>query len=572
MGLTGKQKKYIKKNIKKKTVTEIAASLTVPVKEIEEYLKKRWGKGKYQRFLRNSTKKPSDSTIQPLGLDWFKQRRKIFVFLAFLVFLVYANALGNDFVSDDIRGIVNNEHLGNLDYALANKFNFVRPLLYFIIYKIAGLTPSFFRVINIFFHLGSVWSVFVLLSLMTTPPLPIFVASIFAIHPILTESITWISGGGHVQYSFFLLISFVTYLFYLSRKDNKVLILSLLSFLLALNSSEKAIVLPLLFLLFLFSFQKLSKKWVSLVPFFLTCGYVGLKYLRAGAIEQRITSLQAEFYQEPTTYNPLLQIPIAITSYLKLIFWPKNLTLYHSEMIFSQGEYFLRLVIFIVFLGIIIYSYKHNRHIFFWLSFFIISLLPTLTPFGISWIVAERYVYLGSIGIFVVIALLIQKIGQIFKNKNVSYAILGVILIALSIRTIVRNNDWRNQDTLWLAAAKTSPSSPQNHNNLGDLYGRRGDFEKSIYHFKKAIELKPGYAAAYHNLGNTYQLIGKINLAIENYQKALSFNPNLWQSHQNLAVIYYQQGKLDLVRQELKKLLQIDPGNQKAKQALEAIK
>ncbi len=73
----------------------------------------------------------------------------------------------------------------------------------------------------------------------------------------------------------------------------------------------------------------------------------------------------------------------------------------------------------------------------------------------------------------------------------------------------MRNFDWKNQDTLWLATAKTSPSSHQNHNNLGDLYARRGEYEKAVEEFKKAIELKPDYGDAYHNLANVYHQIGK---------------------------------------------------------------
>ena len=99
-------------------------------------------------------------------------------------------------------------------------------------------------------------------------------------------------------------------------------------------------------------------------------------------------------------------------------------------------------------------------------------------------------------------------------------------LFALSVRTITRNADWKNQDTLWLATAKTSPSSPQNHNNLGDYYGRQGDLEKAAEEFKTAIKLKPNYGDAYHNLANIYHQMGEDDLAIENYRKALSFNPN----------------------------------------------
>lgn len=576
MGLTGKQKKYIKKNMKKKTVAEIATKLDVSAKTIEGYLKKRWGKKKYQNFLDAHEKRHLGGGVSGgismelrgkrlwwnLGgefnfRNWFRKNQKILALLTFLVFTVYFNSLSNDFVSDDIPAIVKNENLGNLSFVISQPLQFIRLFLYFITYKTIGLQPAFFRLINIFFHLGAVFAIYTIFNLIYTPLLAILTASIFAVHPILTESITWISGGGHAQYSFFFLLSFLLYILFLSQKNRQLLLASLLIFILALISSEKAVVLPAILTLFVFTFDNLKKHSKNLLSFWVVGAIFGLIFL--SGLGQRVTELQTQFYQEPTTHNPLIQIPIAVTSYLKLIFLPKDLTLYHSEMSFTNTQYFLHLTVFIIFLALVVYGYKKNRHVFFWLCFFLISLLPTLTPFGVSWIVAERYVYLGSIGIFVVMAMFIQKVSVMVKNEKASYAILAILILALGARTIIRNRDWQNQDTLWLAATRTSPSSPQNHNNLGDLYGRRGDFEKAVEEFKRAIELKPGYADAYHNLGNTYQQMGKVDEAIENFEKAISFNPNLWQSYQNLAAIYFEQENWEKAEEYLQKAIEINP-------------
>lgn len=484
-------------------------------------------------------------------MNLIRKQWPVLAFLAFLVFAVHFNSLSNEFVADDVRAILNNKNLGNFGQVFAQPLKFLRPLFYFIAYKIDDLNPLPYRMVNIIFHLGTTLLVYFLIKLIASPSLAIFTAGIFAVHPILTESVTWISGGIHAQYSFFLLLSFLTYVLSLSQKNQRLLILSLVSFLLALISSEKAIILPLILFVFLIAFRKTGKKWSTLIPFGMIALIFGTIYL--GGLGQRTSTLQSQFYQEPGITNPLVQIPIAVTSYLELIFWPKNLTLYHSEMSFSQGEYLLRLGVFILFLVAIGFAFKKNRQIFFWLSFFLISLLPTLTPLGIAWIVAERYVYLGALGIFVFTAWLIEKIGEFIQVPTASYTLFAILLLILSLRTIVRNADWESHDTLWLATAKTSPSSSQNHNNLGDYYARHGDLEKAVEEFKTAISLKHDYADAYHNLANTYQQMGKFDLAIANYQQAIEFNPYLWQSHQNLAVIYYQQGKLDLARQELQK-------------------
>ncbi|MFC1709750.1 tetratricopeptide repeat protein [Candidatus Omnitrophota bacterium] len=488
---------------------------------------------------------------------WLRKNRKTVIFLVLLVCLAYGNSLKGDFVSDDTRSILNNPNIDRLDYAFRESTTFLRPLFYFAIKKTFGLNPLFFRLVNIFFHLGTVLIIYLLVNLLINPKVALFSAAILAVHPIQTEAISWITGGIYVQYSFFLVLSLLLYS--LSLKNRKLFFVSVACFILALLSSVQAAVFPLIVFLFVFSFDSLRKNWKRLSVFFAIAGIWVVANLFK--ITDRITTLENSFYKKPELLNPFIQVPIAITSYLELIFWPKGLTLYHSEMAFSQSEYIIRLILFIIFLGIAIFSFKKRREIFFWLSFFVASLLTFLTPFGISWIVAERYVYLGAMGIFVIIALGIQRLGEIKKLKMAANLLFVLIIIALSLRTFGRNIDWRNEDNLWLATAKTSPSSPNTHNNLGDVYSRRGDLERAASEFKLAIRIKPGYADAYHNLAHTYQRMGKILEAADSYQKAIHFNPNLWQSHQNLAGIYYQQKKFVLAKENLENAVKANPNN-----------
>lgn len=577
MALTRFQKKYLKKNLRRLSLAEIAADLDLSENEILNFLKSRWRKEKYQKFLaqhRHRQNKPDKKTpgvslpMPEVEIKvWLKQNWKILAFLALLVFAVYFNSLGNDFVSDDISrdgisGIRDSIEIDKTSYFwkppyLAN-FN-LKSVIIFFIHKLFGLNPIFYRLSNILSHLGATLVAYLLIKLFFNSPIPFISASIFAVHPILIESVAWISGGVHSNGSFLVLLSFLTYIFAIKGGGLKLYLLSIASFILSLSFNNKLIIFPIILLLYEFCFGEVKTNWKKLAPFWMVGGMWAWQLFKL--LAPRTTALQNISYQEPGVNNPLIQVPVAITSYLELIFWSKNLTFYHSEVIFSQGEYFLRLGVFILFLATIVYFFKKDKRIFFWLSFFLITLAPTLTPLKIAWIVAERYVYLGSLGIFVVIATAIQKLGEMAKNQKISYVILSIALIALATRTIARNADWKNQDTLWLATAKVSPSSYQNHNNLGDLYARRGDLGKAVEEFQTAIRLKPNYGDAYHNLAHTYQQMGREDLAAENYQKALSFNPNLWQSHQSLAFIYFNQGKFDLAQEELVKAININPQN-----------
>jgi len=173
----------------------------------------------------------------------------------------------------------------------------------------------------------------------------------------------------------------------------------------------------------------------------------------------------------------------------------------------------------------------------FFLSWLVIGLSPTLVPLGVAWIVAERYAYFGAIGIFILIAWGLVSLSEKPKWIEAGWTITVIIICLLLVRTLVRNSDWQDQDHLWLAAERTSPTSPQNHNNLGDLYGRRGNLQLAEWHFKKAIELNPHYADAMHNLGNTYVRLGKLEEAIKMYEAALKNKPTLWQSEQQLKAV-----------------------------------
>lgn len=492
--------------------------------------------------------------------SFLKKRWKILTFFFVLVFAVYANSLTNTFVSDDVIGIQNNTQINDISYVFLSPYSYFRQFLVFLTYKFFGAVPIFYRLPNVIFHFGSVFLIFLLLKRFFKKPVPFFTATLFAVHPLLAESITWISGGQYVYMGFFLLLSFLYYLkFSVTENRRRFLNLSLLFFILALLSSEKSIFYPGVLFFYEIFFGSFKKNFRRLIGFF-TIDLLWIFWL-FHLLNEKVVDIQTNFYQKPELANPLIQIPIAVTYYLKLIFWPMDLTLYHSELVFNQAQFAIRVLIFLAFLGLIVFLYKKQKKLSFFLLFFLLALSPTLIPLGVGWVVAERYAYLASLGIFVLVAFMIQQIGRIFKNQKVAYVLLAIIVIVLSLRTINRNIDWRNQDNLWLAAARTSPSSHQNHNNLGDLYARRKDYQKSIEEFNKAIELKPDYGDAFHNVGNVYHQVGRDDLAEESYKKAISLNPNLWPSYQNLAAIYFTQNKFDLALEFMEKAVKANPNN-----------
>lgn len=463
-----------------------------------------------------------------------KNRGWIFFLITIVVLLVYTNSLNNAFVSDDIATIPENVNLTNLRANLIGfPSGFVYAVIRYLTALIAGDNPFLYRLINIIFHAGSANLLFVILGPMVGFGSALAVALIFGVHPLLTEGVTWISGAPYSAGTFFGLLAIYLYLKSQSAKRDWK---SWLVYICALSYSQIAITIAPILAVYEITQGTLKKHWSRLIFYWSSGLFLTFIYL-TGLLSARVSSIAQQNGGEFSRPNVFLQAIVAIGSYIQLFLWPEKLTLYHSEMTFTHWQVVWFSVIALSLLVLIIWGWRRDKRVSFWVLWFLLGISITLTPFGVNWIVAERYVYFGSIGLMVTTVLLYEKwIGR-KVGKNISLIILTIILLGLGIRTIIRNREWKNQDTLWIATAKYSPASAQNHNNLGDLYARRKDFQKAIEEFTKAIEINPRYADAYHNLGNTYLSLGKMDQAELSYKKALEFNPKIWQSYAQLAAI-----------------------------------
>ena len=570
--ITGKQKKFIRKNARNLSLDELSEQLEITPRELQEYLKRIWRKDKFDKY----SQKTLPVSSPPVSfVSWLKNNWRIILGLIFLVFIIYINGLNGAFVSDDVNWIPKNPNIGNFKaYFQINN----RPaiwIIYYLIHLLGGINPFFYRLPNLIFHIGNTITIFYLLNLLINKRVAIFTSLIIAVHPILVESVTWIAGGSYAAYTFFFLLSFIFYLF--AKKKAGLYFFTFIFLLISLSFSEKGVVLFLMFPLYEIAFGSLKKMWKFFLPF-LAVGLL-VAIILINQIGGKVIGLKIYNYVQPGYDNPLLKIPIAVTEYLRLIVWPSDLSLYRNELSFTWLEFSIRAGIFLIFLLIIFFSYRKQKNIFFWLSLFIISLLPTLTPLRIASVVAERYVYLGSIGIFTVIGIIFDYLSQNEKLRKSIYIIFAVTITALSIRTMVRNHDWANEDNLWVASAKVSPNDPNVLNNLGDMYGRHEDYQKAIESFSLAIKLKPDYADAYHNLANIQTALylkekkeEYLKSAIDNYLQAIKYNPLLWQSHQNLAIIYFNIGKSDKAVEEITQAIKINPTNPDLQNNLEFLK
>jgi protein O-mannosyl-transferase len=565
MPLTKSQQKIIKEYSNQLSPKEIAEELNVPEREVIKYLKKKIRPDKLKKMMSKFTPK---ALAEDFSFKKFFKENYIYLgILTFLVIVTFTNSLGNAFVSDDIGGIQSNADIGKLSYVFSSYTGAIQRLLFFSAYKIFGLVPAYFRLTNIIFHLGTTLLIFIIFSILYNKRLAVFTASIFAVHPILVETVSWISGHPYVESSFYFLLSFLFYI--LSEKKKKYLFFSIGFFILCMSASTRFFILAIVFPLYEFLMGDFRQNWKKSITFLASGLVLAITVLLQ--VGGRVSALQSDYYLTPGKDSLFIKIPTSVASYFGLIFWPDKLSLYHTEMVFTTFQYWITVFVFLIYLGLIIYGYFKNKSLSFWLIFFLIPLAPTLSPLRIAWAVAERYAYLSTLGIIFVVACALYKLSERKSLQTGVYIFFWLIVAALSIRTINRNQDWKSEETLWFATAKTSPSGPNIHNNLGAIYQGKGEFQKAIDEFQLSIKINPVYADAYHNLGNTYYSMQNYDAAEASYKKAVELNLKLWQSHQNLAAIYYAKGNFNEAKKELEEAYKLNPKEASIKQNLDLV-
>ena len=186
------------------------------------------------------------------------------------------------------------------------------------------------------------------------------------------------------------------------------------------------------------------------------------------------------------------------------------------------------------------YFRRTSKKIIFGLGFFIATILLVLQllPVGDT-VMADRYTYLPSIGIFFLAAEGFYWLWM--RNKKpVALAVAAVFLIFFSAQTIARCRVWENGLTLWNDVIAQYKNVPAAFYNRGIYFFNQNQDEEALSDFNSAIALKPDYADAYNNRGSLYLKQGKPEEALKDLSKAVSLNARLAQGYFNRAYILYQ--------------------------------
>ena len=398
----------------------------------------------------------------------------IYVPLFVIPIIVYFSVTGHQFLTswDDAWMVLNNYTIGGLSFSNIGKifsesnqgqYSPLNQLIYNVIYIWFGSDPFFFHLTSVLWHAINVCLVYAFVkslfglrenggNVKLIQITAFLTALLFAVHPVNTEAVAWISASKIPLYTLFGLSGLLCYMRYLKSGKKRWLAVTFVLFVLSFLSKEQAIIIPFVMpLIDWFAGRNLwdKKLWIEKIPFLalaLTGGFYTLTLRNIDLVEYRAG-------------YPLWQRMVfacyAITEYLtKLIVPLKLMYLYPFPM--APGEllphrFFLYPVIVAFIVGLLIYYRKYKVLVFSALFFLLnVSLTLHIISMSRSTIVADRYIYLSCIGFFAPTFWYgAQYVMRLSKYKKIFACILfGAYLLCLTGYTIKHSEVWHNNDTL----------------------------------------------------------------------------------------------------------------------------
>jgi tetratricopeptide (TPR) repeat protein len=534
-------------------------------------------------------------TTQQIALPtWLKSNIFLIPFLAAITFILYVNTLNSPFVLDDYHNIIANKPIRITELSIATLSDTVhnsllenRPVAnislainyYFHQYNVTG-----YHLFNIVIHIlngvllflfvqntlqyayGSVLQKEINLLAFTT-------ALLWLVHPLQTQSVTYIIQRMNSLATMFYLLSFV---FYIRARtcNNKIIKTALIcgsltAGILAIGSKENAVMLPVFIVLYeWYFFQDLRfnlKKYHYLIIALLVLFLLAAVFFYLGPNPIKIIANYSgrDFTLQERVLTQLRVVVFYIS--LVLLPLPSRLTLEHD---FALSHSFLdpltTLFSLLAIAGIIIAAIfwaKRERIFSFCLLWFMGNLFIESSIIPLE-IIFEHRTYLPSMMLILFIVIVVHKL---FSNNIFKAVLLTVTVIMLSIWTYDRNSIWDNEVSLWKDIAQKAPNKSRAQMNLGIILSKKGRMDEAMVYLNRAVQLDPDYDLAHYSLGDGLMLQKKYIQASESYARALQIKPhsslarfNLGKSlaasgkHQN-AVFHYQMtaGKDPLINHQI---------------------
>jgi tetratricopeptide (TPR) repeat protein len=412
----------------------------------------------------------------------------------------------------------------------------------------------------------------------------LFVAALFALHPVNVESVAWAAERKNVLSMLFFLLALHAYVWYTRRPRAGRYVLIVFLFVLALLSKPQVIPFP--FLLLLFDYWPLrridardeaaaasshSSPWQSLpsqplswlllekIPFLLlsaASAVITMKAQKAGGAVQSLTQ-----------YSPLLRFETAVIAYVRYLgkaFWPSKLVaLYpHPTSLYPAWEVAAALSL-LTLITLIVLRFRRRYLAFGWL-WFLGALVPMLGLVQVgSQAMADRYAYIPFIALFVMFTWLAADWASRRRRPIAIVAVSAIsCLLVLGILTCRQVGYWHDTQSFWERTIALTDKNYVAHDSLGEYLARKGQTEEAALQFRAALAIRPDDLPANLNLGTYYHGQGNLRAAIDRYQMVAfhAADPTLRATaYGNLGSAYRQLGDTARAKQCFEDALRVQP-------------
>lgn len=521
-----------------------------------------------------------------------KNRNLYLLLFALLVitFLLYANSLHYELLNfDDNEYFTNYPEITHLSWqSIQSYFTHYYVIMYQPLVVLTFAINHYFSQLdtiplhlgNLILHLVNVLLIYTFIYKLSSKKLiAIIAATLFAVHPMNVEAVTWISARSSSLYTLFYTLSIILYLNYLNLQQRKYLIFAGLAFILSLFSKAQAVTLPMMLLAIDYYYSRITRTSLGSIlieksPFFILSFLFGLITILNQDTINNITNGMMIAYTLP---EAICLACYSFVFYLYKFFIPINLcAIYvypprvHDAL---PMIYYLSPVILLAISYLIYRVAQHRKYIVFGIFVFLItiSINIQIIPSRL-FIVADRYSYFPYIGLFFIIGAfyneLIEKTASLNLGwKQILFGILLLYTLLCITLTIQRNTIWENNIVLTTDIINKNSAEPY----ISRAYGTRANalhhnnhVQAALADYKKAIEIYPIDSTSYLNRALLYTEIKNYNAALDDLNQAIKLQPksSLMYSKRGLVQYNMQDNKdaLDNFNQALK----LDPNNVEA--------
>jgi tetratricopeptide (TPR) repeat protein len=501
--------------------------------------------------------------------------------LAAVTLAAYVGIINHEFiVYDDSIYVTENRriHNGLTPQNIAWSFNFedkaklywhpLTWLSHILDCHLYGLNPGMHHLTNLIIHIASSLLLFLVFKRMTGELWKsIFVAALFALHPINVDSVAWVAERKNVLSTFFWVLTILSYTFYCEVPRLHRYLLTVSLFALGLLAKPMLVTLPCVLLLLdywplgrlrPFKIPNAFRLVLEKIPFFILS--VGSICLSTFSVERSGAVITME--EVPLA----LRVSNALVSYVSYIWktiWPYNLAVHYPFpdtialwKTISSGL-FLALGSLLIFMHI-----KRKPYLSVGWLWFLGTLVPVigLVQIGLWPAMADRWAYVPLIGLFIMIAWGAPEFVALWRQKTVGLVIItSVFLSVLTATTVIQAGYWNNSISLFEHTLHVTSDNSVAHNNLGVALANEDRLSEAANHYLNAIRINPDYADAHYNLGVFQIKQGRPEEAINHYSHALTVNPKDAIAHNALAFALTKQGKINEAIDHYYNALEIKP-------------